>query len=166
MGNSEVGYQKTEWHRVYVFYVFFEVALGVFLAVLGFVDLGKETEESEWLLALSALFLLGAAVLFCIGARLEIRMAGKNLEATLGLGWKNKTIPLGAIESVKKVEIPFIERKNRKDAWFCGSMALQVISNDDEVFWLGTSEPDVLASVLMKARPGITLESTEPSGSN
>ena len=166
MVDSEVVYEKTEWHRVYLFYVFFELALGVFLGILGFSNLGKAGEASGWHLVLSASLLVWAVVLFCIGSRLEIRVTGENLEVTLGLGWKNKTIPLPAMESLKAVAVPFMDRKNRKDAWCCGPMALQISYNDDEVFRLGTSEPDVLASVLKKARPGITLEEAEASGSN
>ena len=70
------------------------------------------------------------------------------------------------MESLKAVAVPFMDRKNRKDAWCCGPMALQISYNDDEVFRLGTSEPEVLASVLKKAMHGITLEEAEPSGSN
>ena len=49
---------------------------------------------------------------------------------------------------------------------YCGPRALQVTDTEGQSFNVGTSDPDALASVLMKARPGITLESTEPSGSN
>jgi len=36
----------------------------------------------------------------------------------------------------------------------------------DRISQLPETDPDALAAVLMKARPGITLEETEPSGSN
>ena len=49
---------------------------------------------------------------------------------------------------------------------YCGPRALQVTDTEGQSFNVGTSDPDALASVLMKARPGITLEETEPSGSN
>ncbi len=166
MVHSEIVYEKTEWHRVYLFYVFFELALGVFLGILGFANLGRAGEAGEWHLVLSVILLVWAAVLFCIGSRLEIRVTGENLEVTLGLGWKNRTIPLPSMESLKAVGVPFMDRKNRKDAWCCGPMALQISYNDDEVFRLGTSEPEVLASVLKKARLEGTLEEAEDSGSN
>ena len=50
MVHSEVVYQKTEWHRVYLFYVFFELALGVFLGIFGFANLGKAGEASGGIL--------------------------------------------------------------------------------------------------------------------
>ena len=49
---------------------------------------------------------------------------------------------------------------------YCGPRALQVTDTEGQSFNVGTSDPDALASVLMEARPGITLEETEPSGSN
>jgi len=41
---------------------------------------------------------------------------------------------------------------------YCGPRALQVTDTEGQSFNVGTSDPDALASVLMKARPGITLE--------
>ena len=49
---------------------------------------------------------------------------------------------------------------------YCGPRALQVTDTEGQSFNVGTSDPDALAAVLMEARPGITLEETEPSGSN
>ena len=49
---------------------------------------------------------------------------------------------------------------------YCGPHALHLTDTKGQSFNVGTPEPDVLAAVLMKARPGITLEETEPSGSN
>jgi len=41
---------------------------------------------------------------------------------------------------------------------YCGPHALQLTGTEGRSFNVGTPEPDVLAAVLMKARPGITLE--------
>ncbi|MEC7777267.1 MAG: hypothetical protein VYC32_14320 [Planctomycetota bacterium] len=49
---------------------------------------------------------------------------------------------------------------------YCGPHALQLTDTDGQSFNVGTPDPDALAAVLMEARPGITLEETEPSGSN
>ena len=49
---------------------------------------------------------------------------------------------------------------------YCGPHALQLTDTEGQSFNVGAPEPDALAAVLMKARPGITLEETEPSGSN
>ena len=49
---------------------------------------------------------------------------------------------------------------------YCGPHALQLTGTEGKSFNVGTPEPDVLAAVLMKARPGITLEKAAPSGSN
>ena len=49
---------------------------------------------------------------------------------------------------------------------YCGPHALQLTDTEGQSFNVGTPEPDVLAAVLMKVSPGITLEKAEPSGSN
>jgi len=49
---------------------------------------------------------------------------------------------------------------------YCGPHALHLTNTKGQSFNVGTPEPDVLAAVLMKARPGITLEKAAPSGSN
>ena len=49
---------------------------------------------------------------------------------------------------------------------YCGPHALQLTDTEGQSFNVGAPEPDALAAVLMKARPAITLEKAEPSGSN
>ena len=49
---------------------------------------------------------------------------------------------------------------------YCGPHALQLTDTEGQSFNVGAPEPAALAAVLMKARPEITLEETESSGSN
>ena len=62
--------------------------------------------------------------------------------------------------------MPELRKMADAPGMYCGPRALQVTDTEGQSFNVGTSDPDALASVLMKARPGITLEETEPSGSN
>ena len=49
---------------------------------------------------------------------------------------------------------------------YCGPHALQLTDTEGQSFNVGAPEPDVLAAVLMKVSPGITLEKAKLSGSN
>ena len=49
---------------------------------------------------------------------------------------------------------------------YCGPHALRITRIDGRVFNVGTPEPEVLASVIDDARPGVTIEVTDSSGSN
>ena len=84
----------------------------------------------------------------CFFNPLKIRVTGENIEARLGLGILKKTIPLAEIKSVKAVDVPLSSRKN---IWLCmNSRALQIISHDDDVLWLGSTDPETLASFIEK----------------
>ena len=93
------------------------------------------------------------------------------------------TIPLDEIESVKQVKVhglyswnaipgfwtslPGISLKLASAAgMYCGPHALQITRIDGRVFNVGTPEPEVLAAVIDDARPGVTLEVTDSSGSD
>ena len=89
-----------------------------------------------------------AILIPCFFNPLTIRVTGENLEAQLGFGYLKKTIPLAEIKSVKAVDIPL---GNRKQTWLCmNSRAVQIITHDDEVLQLGSTEPETLASFLEK----------------
>ena len=49
---------------------------------------------------------------------------------------------------------------------YCGPHALQITRIDGRVFNVGTPEAEVLASVIDDARPGVTIEVTDSSGSD
>ena len=52
------------------------------------------------------------------------------------------------IKSIKAIDVPWHSRKN---IWLCfNSRALQVINHDDDVFQLGSTDPETLASFLEK----------------
>ena len=72
----------------------------------------------------------------------------------------------GARTDWQSDSMPELRKMADAPGMYCGPRALQVTDTEGQSFNVGTSDPDALASVLMKARPGITLEETEPSGSN
>ena len=72
----------------------------------------------------------------------------------------------GARTDWQSDSMPELRKMADAPGMYCGPRALQVTDTEGQSFNVGTSDPDTLASVLMKARPGITLEETEPSGSN
>ena len=89
-----------------------------------------------------------AILIPCFFNPLTIRVTGENLEAQLGFGYLKKTIPLAEIKSVKAVDVPLSSRKN---IWLCmNSRALQIINHDDDVLWLGSTDPETLASFIEK----------------
>ena len=84
----------------------------------------------------------------CFFNPLKVWVTGENIEARLGLGILKKTIPLAEIKSVKAVDVPLSSRKN---IWLCfNSRALQIINHDDDVLWLGSTDPETLASFIEK----------------
>ena len=89
-----------------------------------------------------------AILIPCFFNPLTIRVPGENIEARLGFGYLKKTIPLAEIKSIKAVDVPLSSRKN---IWLCmNSRALQIISHDDDVLWLGSTDPETLASFIEK----------------
>ena len=72
----------------------------------------------------------------------------------------------GARTAWQSDSMPELRKMADAPGMYCGPRALQVTDTEGQSFNVGTSDPDALASVLMEARPGITLEETEPSGSN
>ena len=89
-----------------------------------------------------------AILIPCFFNPLTIRVTGENIEARLGFGYLKKTIPLAEIKSIKAVDVPLSSRKN---IWLCmNSRALQIINHDDDVLWLGSTDPETLASFLEK----------------
>ena len=89
-----------------------------------------------------------AILIPCFFNPLTIRVTGENIEARLGFGYLKKTIPLAEIKSIKAVDVPLSSRKN---IWLCmNSRALQIISHDDDVLWLGSTDPETLASFIEK----------------
>ena len=109
---------------------------------------------SCWFIYLGAwpgtVFLLPWVILLpCFWNPLPVRVTGETLEARLGIGLLKKTIPLAEIKSIKVIDVPL--RKQRHKIWVCfNGRALEIISQDDEVLWLGSSEPETLASFLKK----------------
>ena len=135
MDSSEVVYSKTERSLWMSFCTLFMAGLSCYFIFLG--------------LWLQTFFLLPWAILLpCFFNPLTIRVTGENLEAQLGFGYLKKTIPLAEIKSVKAVDISL---GNRKQTWLCmNSRAVQIITHDDEVLQLGSTEPETLASFLEK----------------
>ena len=89
-----------------------------------------------------------AILIPCFFNPLTIRVTGENIEARLGFGYLKKTIPLAEIKSIKAVDVPLSSRNN---IWLCmNSRALQIISHDDDVLWLGSTDPETLASFIEK----------------
>ena len=72
----------------------------------------------------------------------------------------------GARTDWQSDSMPELRKMADAPGMYCGPRALQVTDTEGQSFNVGTSDPDALAAVLMEARPGITLEETEPSGSN
>ena len=135
MDSSEVVYSKTERSVWMSFCTLFMAGLSCYFIFLG--------------LWLQTFFLLPWAILLpCFFNPLTIRVTGENIEARLGFGYLKKTIPLAEIKSIKAVDVPLSSRKN---IWLCmNSRALQIISHDDDVLWLGSTDPETLASFLEK----------------
>ena len=117
------------------FWALFMVGLSCWFATLG--------------LWLQIAFLLPWPILMeCFWNPLTVSVTGVNLKARLGFGILKKTISLAEIKSVKSVDVPLA---NRKQLWLCGKgRALQIINQDDEVLWLGSAEPETLASFIGK----------------
>ena len=133
MDSSEVVYSKTERSVWMSFCTLFMAGLSCYFIFLG--------------LWLQTFFLLPWAILIpCFFNPLTIRVTGENLEARMGFGYLKKTIPLAEIKSVKAIDVPWHSRKN---IWLCfNSRALQVINHDDDVFQLGSTDPETLSSVV------------------
>ena len=131
-------------------------------------DVYRKTDKSWWLtfttlllVCMSCMFAVGGAwvhiiwvlpwaiLIPCFWNPLTVRVTGETLEARLGIGLLKKTIPLAAIKSIKVIDVPL--RKQRHKIWVgFNGRALEIISQDDEVLWLGSSEPETLASFLEK----------------
>ncbi len=131
-------------------------------------DVYRKTDKSWWLtfttlllVCLSCMFAVGGAwvhiiwvlpwaiLIPCFWNPLTVRVTGETLEARLGIGLLKKTIPLAEIKSIKVIDVPL--RKQRHKIWVCfNGRALEIISQDDEVLWLGSSEPETLASLIQK----------------
>ena len=135
MDSSEVVYSKTERSVWMSFCTLFMAGLSCYFIFLG--------------LWLQTFFLLPWAILLpCFFNPLTIRVTGENIEARLGCGYLKTTIPLAEIKSVKAVDVPLSSRKN---IWLCmNSRALQIINHDDDVLWLGSTDPETLASFIEK----------------
>ena len=135
MDSSEVVYSKTERSVWMSFCTLFMAGLSCYFIFLG--------------LWLQTFFLLPWAILLpCFFNPLTIRVTGENIEARLGFGYLKKTIPLAEIKSIKAVDVPLSSRNN---IWLCmNSRALQIISHDDDVLWLGSTDPETLASFIEK----------------
>tara|TARA_Y100000815_G_scaffold264972_1_gene281294 strand:- start:128 stop:703 length:576 start_codon:yes stop_codon:yes gene_type:complete len=143
-----------------------------------------------WRLFSSLPFFLVACVWF-LSRRLTVRVSRERLEAWRGplpspLSSKPSragTIPLDEIESVKQVKVHGLYSWNAIPGFwtslpgtslklasaagmYCGPHALQITRIDGRVFNVGTPEPEVLAAVIDDARPGVTLEVTDSSGSD
>ena len=131
-------------------------------------DVYRRTDKSWWLsfttvllVCLSCLLAVSGAwfqiiwvapwaiLLPCFWNPLTVRVTGDNLEARLGIGILKKTIPLAEIKSVEVINVPL--RKRRHKIWVCfQGRALEIITRDDAILWLGSSEPERLASFLEK----------------
>ena len=135
MDSSEVVYSKTERSLWVSFCTLFMAGLSCWCISLG--------------LWLQTVFILPWAFLLpCFWNPLTIRVTGENIEARLGFGYLKTTIPLAEIKSVKAVDVPLSSRKN---IWLCmNSRALQIINHDDDVLWLGSTDPETLASFIEK----------------
>lgn len=98
---------------------------------------------------LQTAFLLPWPILFeCFWNPLTVLVTRENLKARLGMGILKKKISLAEIKSVKAIDIPLT---NRRQLWLCGKgRALQIITRDDEVLQLGSSDPETLISFLEK----------------
>ena len=72
----------------------------------------------------------------------------------------------GARTDWQSDSMPELRKMADAPGMYCGPRALQVTDTEGQSFNVGAPEPDALAAVLMKARPAITLEKAEPSGSN
>jgi hypothetical protein len=67
----------------------------------------------------------------------------------LGSGCLKKTIPLAESKSAAVINVPL--RRRRHKSWVCfQGRALEIITRDDAILWLGSSEPERLASFLEK----------------
>ena len=131
-------------------------------------DVYRRTDKSWWL-SFSTVFLVCLSCLLAVSGAwfqiiwvapwailfpwfwnpLTVRVTGENLEAQLGIGILKKTISLAEIKSIKVINVPL--RKRRYKIWVCfQGRALEIITRDDAVLWLGSSEPERLASFLEK----------------
>ncbi len=135
MDSSEVVYRRTDRSWMFSFWTLFMAGLSFFFITRG--------------LWLQTVFLLPWPILFeCFWNPLTVSVTRENLEARLGLGILRKNISLAEIKSVKVIDIPLT---NRRQLWLCGKgRALQIITRDDEVLQLGSSDPERLVSFLEK----------------
>lgn len=135
MDSSEVVYRRTDRSWMFSFWTLFMAGLSFFFITRG-----------QWL---QTAFLLPWPILFeCFWNPLTVSVTRENLEARLGLGILKKKISLAEIKSVKAIDIPLT---NRRQLWLCGKgRALQIITRDDEVLQLGSSDPETLISFLEK----------------
>ena len=138
MDSSEVVYSRTE-RSLYMSFMT--------LAMLSLVCWFTFGIQIPWYYG--TIWVLPWAILIpCFFNPLTIRVTGENIEARLGFGYLKKTIPLAEIKSIKAVDVPLSSRKN---IWLCmNSRALQIISHDDDVLWLGSTDPETLASFIEK----------------
>ena len=137
MDSSEVVYSRTERSLYMSFMTLFMLGLSWWLT----------TQPIPWYSGVP--WVLPWVILIpCFFNPLKIRVTGENIEARLGFGFLKKTIPLAEIKSVKAVDVPLSSRKN---IWLCmNSRALQIINHDDDVLWLGSTDPETLASFIEK----------------
>ncbi len=135
MDSSEVVYRRTDRSWMFSFWTLFMAGLSFFFIT--------------WGLWLQTALLLPWPILFeCFWNPLTVLVTRENLEARLGLGILRKNISLAEIKSVKAIDIPLT---NRRQLWLCGKgRALQIITRDDEVLQLGSSDPETLVSFLKK----------------
>ena len=137
MDSSEVVYSRTERSLYMSFMTLVMLGLSWWLATLPIPWYSGVPWVLPWVILIP-----------CFFNPLKVWVTGENIEARLGLGILKKTIPLAEIKSVKAIDVPLSSRKN---IWLCmNSRALQIINHDDEVVWLGSTEPETLASFLEK----------------
>jgi hypothetical protein len=136
MDSPDVVYRRTDRSSWLSFSTLLMVGLSCLLAAVG-----------AWL---QIVFVLPWAILIpCFWNPLSVWVTAENLEARLGAGILKKTIPLAEIKSIKPIDVPLSKRK--RHIWLCfNGRALEIISQDGEVLWLGSSEPETLASFLEK----------------
>ena len=137
MDSSEVVYSRTERSLYMSFMTLFMLGLSWWLSTLPIPWYSGVPWVLPW-----------AILIPCFFNPLKVWVSGENLEARLGVGFLKKTIPLAEIKSVKVIDVPWHSRKN---IWLCfNSRALQIINHDDDVLWLGSTDPETLASFIEK----------------
>ena len=136
MDSTDDVYHRTDKSWWLSFTTIFLVCLSCLLAVSG--AWGSIIWVAPWTILIP-----------CFWNPLTVRVTGETLEAQLGIGILKKTISLAEIKSIKVIDVPL--RKRRHKIWACfQGRALEIITQDDAVLWLGSPEPEKLASFLEK----------------